>query len=112
MDPKININTASPKELTQPLSIAKNLADRVVKHHERQGFFTHFEELAEVKGFPAAALDRIRQGATLAFAGKIEEGTSARPLEAEHITRAAKEPSWLYKKIRTTGNADRLKPSA
>ena len=78
MEPKININTAGPKELTQLPGVAKNLAYSIVNHRERHGFFTHFEELAEVKGLPAAALDRIRQRATLAVLGEVEEGTSPR----------------------------------
>jgi competence ComEA-like helix-hairpin-helix protein len=60
---KISINTASTKELTQLPGIAKNLAYRIVNHRNRHGFFTHWEELIEVKEFPAEALDRIKQGA-------------------------------------------------
>jgi competence ComEA-like helix-hairpin-helix protein len=60
---KISINTASTKELTQLPGIAKNLAYRIVNHRNRHGFFTHWEELIEVKEFPAEALDRIKQRA-------------------------------------------------
>jgi competence ComEA-like helix-hairpin-helix protein len=60
---KISINTASTKELTQLPGIAKNLAYRIANHRNRHGFFTHWEELIEVKEFPAEALDRIKQRA-------------------------------------------------
>lgn len=70
MESRININTAGPKELTQlPGVVAYN----IVSHRERHGVFTHFEELAEVKGFPASALDRIKQHATLAVRARSKQ---------------------------------------
>jgi DNA uptake protein ComE-like DNA-binding protein len=36
---KININAASPKQLTQLPGIAKNLASRIVNHRKRHGYF-------------------------------------------------------------------------
>src|ERR1700758_5623627 len=62
---KININTAGTKQLTQLPGIAKNVVYRIVNHRSRHGFFTHWTELLEVKEFPADALDRIKQRATL-----------------------------------------------
>ena len=62
---KISINTASPQELTQLPGIAKKLAYRIVNHRKRHGFFTHWEELAEVKEFPLAALGQVKQRDTL-----------------------------------------------
>ena len=73
MDAKININTSGPKQLTQLSGVAKNLAYSIVSHRERHGFSTHWEELAEVKGFPADAINRIKQRVTLAV--PVEEGT-------------------------------------
>jgi competence ComEA-like helix-hairpin-helix protein len=74
---KININTATTRELTQLPGIAKNLAYRIVNHRDRHGFFTHWEELAEVKEFPMNNLDRIKQHATLETAPDVDP--SARP---------------------------------
>jgi competence ComEA-like helix-hairpin-helix protein len=95
MDAKININTSGPKQLTQLPGVAKNLAYSIVSHRERHGSFTHWEELAEVKGFPADAIDRIKQRATLAVPGEVEVGTSPRRLKATHSTRTAKR-CWLF----------------
>lgn len=47
----ININTANAKRLTQLPGIAKNVAYRIVNHRKRHGYFTHWEELLEVKRF-------------------------------------------------------------
>jgi competence ComEA-like helix-hairpin-helix protein len=112
MDAKININTSGPKQLTQLPGIAKDLAYSIVSHRERHGFFTHWEELAEVKGFPADAIERIKQRATLAVSGEVEEGTSPRRPKATHSARVAKKPAGYSRKIRRTRRSDRLKRSA
>ena len=112
MDAKININTSGPKQLTQLSGVAKNLAYSIVSHRERHGFFTHWEELAEVKGFPADAIDRIKQRATLAVPGEAEVGTSPRRLKATHSTRTAKKGAGYSRKIRSTRRSDKLRRSA
>ena len=76
---KISINTADTKELTQLPGIAKNLAYRIVNHRNRHGFFTHWEELTEVKEFPVEALDRIKQRATLECPADVKEGFETAP---------------------------------
>ena len=112
MDAKININTSGPKQLTQLPGVAKNLAYSIVSHRERHGFFTHWEELAEVKGFPADAINRIKQRATLAVPGEAEVGTSPRRLKATHSTRTAKKGAGYSRKIRSTRRSDKLRRSA
>jgi competence ComEA-like helix-hairpin-helix protein len=62
----LNLNTATPKELTQLPGIAKNVAYRIVNHRKGHGLFTHREELLEVRDLPPPALHRIKQRATLA----------------------------------------------
>src|SRR5947209_16243752 len=62
---KISLNTATPKQLTQLPGIAKDTAYRLVNHRKRHGFFTHWEELAEIREFPAEKIDQIKQRATL-----------------------------------------------
>jgi len=111
MQPKININTAPPKQLTQLPGIAKNLAYRIVAHRDRHGLFTHGHELLEVKDFPAETLDDIKKRAPLTIPGEVEQGTSPRRLRAEDIERTRKKTRGYTEEIRTTRRADRLKPT-
>src|SRR5262249_41986931 len=82
LQPKININTAPPKQLTQLPGIAKNLAYRIVAHRDRHGLFTNGHELLEVT--------RLR---------------------AEDIERTRKKTRGYTEEIRTTRRANRLKPT-
>jgi competence ComEA-like helix-hairpin-helix protein len=109
----ININTSTVKELTQLPGVAKNLAYRIVNHRNRHGYFTHWEELLEVKEFPAAALDKIKQRANiLPPAGILKEEFGPRRIKTRHLERTAKKPKGYTKAIRATRSQDRLKPSA
>jgi hypothetical protein len=109
----MNINTASVKELTQLPGIAKNLAYRLVNHRKRHGFFTHWEELLEVREFPADALDKIKQRANiLPPAGILKEEFGPRRIKASQIEKVTKKPKGYTKAIRSTRSSDRLKPSA
>jgi competence protein ComEA len=65
MADRINLNTASRKELTQLPGIAKNIAYNIVNHRKRHGYFTHWEELLEVKEFPRESLAKIKARGTL-----------------------------------------------
>jgi competence ComEA-like helix-hairpin-helix protein len=114
MADRINLNTAGPKELTQLPGVAKNLAYRIVNHRKRHGFFTHWEELLEVKEFPEEALNKIKTRAVLRPVPGVrdEELTGPRRIKPEHIQRAAKKPKGYTNKIRATRSADRLKRSA
>jgi competence ComEA-like helix-hairpin-helix protein len=109
----ININIATAKELTQLPGIAKNLAYRIVAHRRRHGYFTHWEELIEVKEFPGDSLDEIRQRATIdPPQGILKEEFGPRRMKASHLEKAAKKPKGYTKAIRTTRSSDRLKRSA
>lgn len=89
----INLNTASAKELTQLSGIAKNLADRIVSHRRRHGYFTHWEELLEVREFPEDALDDIKKRASLLpIDGVREEEFGPRRLKAKHLEKSTKKP--------------------
>ena len=113
MPTTMNINTASVKELTQLPGIAKNLAYRLVNHRKRHGFFTHWEELLEVREFPADALDKIKQRANiLPPAGILKEEFGPRRIKASQIEKVTKKPKGYTKAIRATRSSDRLKPSA
>ncbi len=61
----VNLNTSNAKQLTQLPGVAKNVAYNIVNHRKRHGYFTHWEELLEVKEFPAEALDELKKRATL-----------------------------------------------
>jgi competence ComEA-like helix-hairpin-helix protein len=114
MPDRINLNTATAKELTQLPGVAKNLAYRIVSHRKRHGYFTHWEELLEVKEFPEDALDKIKTRAVLRPVPGVrdEELTGPRRIKPEHIEREAKKPRGYTKKIRSTRSPDRLKRSA
>jgi Helix-hairpin-helix motif len=113
MTTPININLANTKELTQLPGIAKNLAYRIVNHRNRHGYFTHWEELLEVKEFPADALDNIKRRANiLPPPGILKEEFGPRRIKTGHIEKAAKKPKGYTKAIRATRSSDRLKPSA
>jgi|SRR5579884_2519564 len=109
----ININTAKPKELTQLPGIAKNLAYRIVSHRKRHGYFTHWEELLEVKEFPSDSLDELKSRATIdPPEGILKEEFGPRRLKTSQVERAAKKPKGHTKAIRATRSPDRLKRSA
>jgi competence ComEA-like helix-hairpin-helix protein len=106
----INLNTASAKELTQLPGVAKNVAYNIVSHRKRHGYFTHWEELLEVKQFPPEALDRLKERATLLpIEGVRPEEFGPRRIKPEHLQREAKKPRGYTKAIRTTRNSDRIK---
>jgi len=106
----MNINTASAKQLTQLPGIAKNLAYRIVSHRNRHGYFTDWEELAEVKEFPRRALAEIQKRATLLPPkGVLPEEFGPRRVKLAHLGKVAKKPKGYTKAIRSTRLADRLK---
>src|SRR5207248_5188310 len=109
----ININTATAKELTPLPGIAKNLAYRIVNHRNRHGYFTHWQELLEVKEFPAGALDKIKTRANiLPPAGILKEEFGPRRVKTAQIERVRKKPKGYTKAIRATRSSDRFKRSA
>jgi hypothetical protein len=85
-----------------------------VNHRDRHGFFTHWEELAEVKDFPADALVRIKERASIGPPSGIrpEDFTNPRHIKPGHIEAVAKKPRGYTKAIRATRRQDRVKPSA
>ena len=109
----ININTATVKELTQLPGIAKNVAYRIVNHRNRHGYYTHWEELLEVKEFPADALDQIKQRANISPpAGILKEEFGPRRVKIARAEREARKAKGHTKPIRATRGSERLKPSA
>ena len=113
MPEKINLNTASTKDLTQLPGIAKNIAYRIVRHRSRHGLFTQWQELLEVKEFPAAALDRIKERATLDPPPDIKpmDFVGSRRVKPSHIAEVTKQTQGYTKKSRSTKRQERLRPS-
>src|SRR5437763_12099167 len=97
MTTSINLNTATVKELTQLPGIAKNLAYRIVNHRKRHGYFTHWEELLEVKELTSDALDAIKTRASLLPPGMLKEDFGPRRLKPSHLEQAAKKPKGYSK---------------
>jgi hypothetical protein len=109
----INLNTATTKELTQLPGIAKNLAYRIASHRKRHGYFTHWEELLEVREFPADSLDELKTRATIdPPAGILKEEFGPRRIKASQIQKVAKKTKGYTKAIRATRSRDRLKRPA
>jgi transcriptional accessory protein Tex/SPT6 len=104
---KISINTATPKQLTQLPGIAKDTAYRLVNHRKRHGFFTHWEELAEVREFPVEKIDEIRKRATLKCPPG-EDCVGPRRMKPTTVERVAKKPRGYTKAKRTTRRPGRL----
>jgi Helix-hairpin-helix motif len=112
MEDRININTAGTKLLTQLPGIAKNLAYRIVSHRTRHGYFTHWEELAEVKEFPMHLLDKIKKRASLEMPPDVREPVGPRRIKPAHLREIAHKTKGYTRKIRSTSLSERLKPPA
>jgi competence ComEA-like helix-hairpin-helix protein len=109
MADRIDLNTASAKEMTRLPGIAKNLAYKIAEHRSRHGWFTAWEELLRVKGFPSERLDEIKQRAILSCPedrpGQTQtECTPPRHLNAEKIKPRT---GGYTRKLRTTRGKDR-----
>jgi competence protein ComEA len=76
---KININTASEKELTQLDRIGPALAERIVKYREKNGPFEKPEDITKVKGIGSGTLKRFSDRITVEETEKeAEEGKTAK----------------------------------
>jgi hypothetical protein len=103
---KIDINTADAKQLTQLPGIGKNVAYNIVNHRARHGWYTRWEELKEVKEFPAA---RLREIASAAILSCPDEDCSGPRHLRPHLAEERKKPSGYTRAIRSTRGADKLK---
>jgi competence protein ComEA len=60
-DAKININTASVKELMMLKGVGHKVAERIVEYREAHGPFKKSEDLRKVEGVGQGLLDRNRE---------------------------------------------------
>lgn len=58
---KININTASMKELQKLDGVGRGVAQRIIEYREANGPFKRGEDLRKVEGVGAAMFDRNRE---------------------------------------------------
>jgi competence ComEA-like helix-hairpin-helix protein len=107
----VDINKASPHELTQLPGIAKDMAYKIVNHRNRHGLFTAWEELREVKGFPVDRLDEIKSRATLTCDDDPSTCAPPRHMEA-HLAENAKRPEGYTRAMRSTRRAQISKERA
>ena len=63
--PRININTASAKELETLPGIGKGLAQRIVEHREKDGPFRRAEHLMMVRGISETRFRALRHLVTV-----------------------------------------------
>jgi hypothetical protein len=68
-----------------------------VNHRKRHGFFTHREELAEVKEFPLAALGQVKQRNTLRRPDLKEDRLGPRRMKPSATERVKKKPKGYTK---------------
>ncbi len=57
---KININTATAKELAQLQKVGPKYAVRIIEHRQKYGPFKLTEELMEIPGIGPRTFDRIK----------------------------------------------------
>lgn len=56
---KVNINTATARELSKLVYIQNNVAQEIVRYREINGSINSFDELLDIPGFPKDRIDRI-----------------------------------------------------
>ncbi len=57
---RININTATRREMEQLIYINQNLAIQIVTYRDSVGIIQSFNELLKIEDFPADKIDRIK----------------------------------------------------
>lgn len=78
---KININTASAKELTQLDKIGPVIAERIVEYREKKGPFEKIEDIMKVSGIGSKIFEGIKDRITAGEEEKVseEDKTAGKP---------------------------------
>lgn len=110
MADRVDLNTAPVKQMTQLPGISKDLAYRIAEHRTQHGWFTTWEELLAVKGFPAKRLEEIRKRSFLSCPedrpGQTQtECTPPRHVKEEKIQQH--QDRGYTRKLRSTSGKDR-----
>lgn len=111
MADRIDLNTASVKEMTQLPGISKNLAYQIAEHRTRHGWFTAWEELLGVKGFPSGRLGEIRERGRLSCPEDRPGQTQTECTPPRHLNADKIKPSGTpyTRRLRATRGKDRSK---
>lgn len=62
---KVNLNTATAKELEKLPGIGKAIAERIIEYRQQNGAFKSVEDLGKVKGIGKASMDKLRDLVTI-----------------------------------------------
>ncbi|MGS0526776.1 ComEA family DNA-binding protein [Zobellia nedashkovskayae] len=62
---KININTASAKNLSKLVYLQKSVSEGIVNYRSDKGTILSFDELSKIEDFPFEKIDRIKLYLTL-----------------------------------------------
>lgn len=85
VEEKVNINTATARELVEKLSIARTYAYKITGYRNKNGLFVDLEELREVSGLPSVFYERFKDRLTIEVEPKVKvEPKVEEPEEDEH----------------------------
>ncbi len=76
VEKKVDINSATVKELRELEGVGKTLAERIVEYREEHGPFRDVSELSKVKGIGKARYERMKDRVTAGNREKAEVGSS------------------------------------
>jgi hypothetical protein len=83
---RIDLNTAPVQLLTQLPGVSKDIAYNIVRHRERHGWFTAWEELTAVPQFPTDRLQEIQERAFLSCPENRPGQTQTECLPPRHLS--------------------------
>jgi competence ComEA-like helix-hairpin-helix protein len=109
MADRIDLNTAPAKQMTQLPGVAKNLAYSIAEYRKQHGWFTAWEELLRVKGFPEERLEEIKQRAILSCPEDRPGQSQTECTPPRHLNREKIKPrsGGYTRKLRATRGKDR-----
>jgi len=70
---KIDVNTATAKELQMVPGVGKEIAARIVEYRQTHGPFTSLDELKNIKGIGKGKMAKLQEFAHIPIAAKTAE---------------------------------------